>query len=148
MHTALEVVGLVAVVGFVAGFARRFHWNEPLVLVVAGVSISYIPHVLDVVLTPDLVLIGLLPPLLYAAAIRTSLVDFRANRRVIALLSVGLVAFSTLVVGATAYWVVPGLTLAAGFALGAVVAPTDAVAATAVARRVGMPRRIVSILES
>ena len=109
---------------------------------------SYIPHLLEIALTPDLVLVGFLPPLLYAAAIRTSLVDFRANRRPIGLLSVGLVAFSTLVVGATAYWVVPGLSLAAGFALGAVVAPTDAVAATTVARRVGMPRRIVSILES
>jgi CPA1 family monovalent cation:H+ antiporter len=148
MHTALEMIGLVAVVGFVAGLARRLHWSEPLLLVVVGFGVSYIPHVLDIVLTPDLVLVGLLPPLLYAAAIRTSLVDFRANLRPIALLSVGLVAFSTLVVGATAYWVVPGLTLAAGFALGAVVAPTDAVAATAVARRVGMPRRIVSILES
>ncbi|HEV7191897.1 MAG TPA: Na+/H+ antiporter [Jatrophihabitantaceae bacterium] len=148
MHAALEILGLVAVVGFVAAAARRFRLSEPLVLVVVGVGISYVPHVLDIVLTPDVVLIGLLPPLLYAAAIRTSLVDFRANRRPIGLLSVGLVAFSTIVVGLVASWFVPGLNLAAGFALGAVVAPTDAVAATTVARRVGMPRRIVSILES
>ena len=92
-------------------------------------------------------LIGLLPPLLYAAAIRTSLVDFKANRRAIMLLSVGLVVFSTLTVGLIAWWAVPGLSLAAGFAIGAVVAPPDAVAATTVARRVGMPRRIVAILE-
>lgn len=148
MHAALDILGLVAVVGFVAAAARRFHLSEPLVLVVVGVGISFVPHVLDIVLTPDVVLIGMLPPLLYAAAIRTSLVDFRANRRPIGLLSVGLVAFSTIVVGLTASWLVPGLTIASGIALGAVVAPTDAVAATTVARRVGMPRRIVSILES
>ena len=93
-------------------------------------------------------LIGLLPPLLYAAAIRTVLIDFRANRRAILLLSVGLVAFSTVAVGLVD---LVGAARAsrspAAFALGAVVAPPDAVAATTVARRVGMPRRIVSILE-
>ncbi|MGI8762055.1 MAG: cation:proton antiporter [Jatrophihabitantaceae bacterium] len=75
------------------------------------------------------------------------MVDFKANRHAIVLLSVGLVAFSTAAIGLVAWWVVPGVTLAAGFAIGAVVAPPDAVAATTVARRVGMPRRIVSILE-
>jgi CPA1 family monovalent cation:H+ antiporter len=147
VDAALDILGLVAVVGFVAAFARRLHWSEPLVLTVVGIGISFIPHVLDIRLSPDLVLIGLLPPLLYAAAIRTSLVDFKANRRAIGLLSVGLVGFSTLAIGLLAWWAVPGITLAAGFALGAVVAPPDAVAATTVGRRVGMPRRIVSILE-
>lgn len=147
MHPALDILALVAVVGVVAGIARRLDWSEPLVLVVVGVGLSFVPHFLDIDLTPDLVLIGLLPPLLYAAAIRTSLVDFKANRRAIALLSVGLVAFSTFAVGLVSWWAVPGVTLAAGLALGAVVAPPDAVAATTVARRVGMPRRIVSILE-
>jgi NhaP-type Na+/H+ or K+/H+ antiporter len=144
MHAALDILGLVVVVGFVAAGARRLDFSEPLALVLVGLGISFIPRVLDIVLTPDVVLFGLLPPLLYAAAIRTSLVDFRANRRAIALLSVGLVAFSTVVVGFVAWWAVPGISLAAAFALGAVVAPPDAVAATTVARRVGMPRRIVS----
>ncbi|MDT4908365.1 MAG: monovalent cation/hydrogen antiporter [Pseudonocardiales bacterium] len=147
VHPALEILALVAIVGFVAAGARRLGWSEPLVLVVVGVVISFIPNVLDIVLTPDLVLIGFLPPLLYAAAIRTSLVDFRAIRTPILVLSVGLVAFSTLAIGLVAWWVVPGASLAAAFALGAVVAPPDAVAATTVARRVGMPRRVVSILE-
>ena len=147
MHAALDILGLIAVVGFVAAFARRFGLSEPLVLVAAGIGISYIPRVLEIKLTPDLVLIGLLPPLLYAAAIRTSLVDFKANRRAIVLLSVGLVAFSTVAVGLIAWWTVSGLSLAAAFAIGAVVAPPDAVAATTVARKVGMPRRIVAILE-
>jgi len=87
-----------------------------LVLVVVGVGISFIPNVLAIVITPDLVLIGFLPPLLYAAAIRTSLVDFRANRRAIGLLSVGLVAFSTITIGLVSWWVVPGISLAAAFA--------------------------------
>ena len=99
MTVALDILALVAVVGFVAGFARRLGWPEPLVLVVVGIGLSFVPHFLDIPLTPDLVLIGLLPPLLYAAAIRTSLVDFKANRRAILLLSVGLVAFSTVAVG-------------------------------------------------
>jgi Na+/H+ antiporter len=147
VHVALEIVGLVAVAGFVAALARRAGVSEPLALVVVGLGISYIPRVLEIRLSPDLVLIGFLPPLLYAAAIRTSLIDFRANRRPILLLSIGLVAFTTLVVGATTWAVIPGIGLAVGCALGAVVAPPDAVAATAVGRRVGMPRRIVSILE-
>ena len=147
MHVALDILALVAVVGFVAGFARRLSWSEPLALVVVGIGISFVPHSLEITLSPNLVLIGLLPPLLYAAAIRTSLIDFRTNRRAILLLSVGLVAFSAVAVGLVAWWVVPGITVAAGFALGAVVAPPDAVAATTVARRAGLPRRIVSILE-
>ncbi len=147
MHAALDILALVAIAGIVAGFARRLGWSEPLVLTVVGVGISFIPRVLEIELTPDIVLIGLLPPLLYAAAIRTSLIDFKANRRAIGLLSVGLVAFSTVAVGLVSWWAMPGISLAAGFALGAVVAPPDAVAATTVARRVGMPRRIVSILE-
>jgi CPA1 family monovalent cation:H+ antiporter len=144
---ALNLLALVAIVGFVTASARRIGWNEPLALVAVGIGVSFVPRVLDVRLTPDLVLIGFLPPLLYAAAIRTSLVDFKANRRAIALLSVGLVAFSTVAVGLVAWWVVPGIGVAAGLALGAVVSPPDAVAATTVARRVGLPRRIVSILE-
>ncbi len=147
MHAALNLLALVAVVGFVSAFAGRMRWSAPLALVVVGIGLSFVPHFLDLVLTPQVVLVGLLPPLLYAAAIRTSLVDFRANRLPIGLLSVGLVAFSTIAVGAVAYWIVPGISLAAAFALGAVVAPPDAVAATAVGRQVGMPRRILTILE-
>ncbi|HKC26985.1 MAG TPA: Na+/H+ antiporter [Jatrophihabitans sp.] len=147
MHPALVILELAAVAGFVSGIARRMQWSEPLALVLIGIGLSFVPNFLEIQLTPDLVLIGLLPPLLYAAAIRTSLVDFRANRRALLLLSVGLVAFSTVVVGLAAWWVIPGATVATGIALGAVVAPTDAVAATTIARRVGLPRRIVAVLE-
>jgi monovalent cation/hydrogen antiporter len=147
VDASLEILGLVITVVVVAGASRRYGWPAPVLLVAAGVVASYIPGVPTIEINPDVILIGLLPPLLYAAAIRTSLVDFRANRQAIALLSVGLVAFTTFAVGLAVWWTVPAVSLAAAFALGAIVAPTDAVAATATARRVGMPRRIVSILE-
>jgi len=148
VDTALQVLGLGALVAVIAGGCRRFNWPAPLLLIGAGVMVSFIPGVLQVELNPDVVLVGLLPPLLYAAALRTSLLDFRTNKLAIALLSVGLVAFSTVAVGLVAWLVVPAASLAAAFALGAVVAPPDAVAAAAVARRVGMPRRIVTLLEN
>lgn len=147
MPVAAEILGLVVAVLVVTAIARRLDWSPPLCLVAAGVLASFVPGVPDYQLNPELVLVGLLPPLLYSEAIQTSLIDFRANRNAIATLSIGLVAFTTLAVGVVTWAVVPGLPLAAGFALGAVVAPPDAVAATAVARRVGMPRRIVRILE-
>jgi Na+/H+ antiporter len=147
VHAALGLVVLATTVVVFAGLARRFGLSAPLVLTVVGVVASYLPGVPEVVIEPELVLVGLLPPLLYAAAIRTSLVDFRRNVRPIALLSVGLVIFTTVVVGLIVSWLLPVLPLAAAFALGAVVAPPDAVAATSIARRVGMPRRVVTILE-
>jgi Na+/H+ antiporter len=133
-------------VAAVAGVATRFGRTAPLVLVVAGFAASYFPGVDDVRVDPDIILVGVLPPLLYATAIRTSLVAFRANARPIGLLSIGLVVFTTVGVGFIAWAVLP-ISLAAGFALGAVVAPPDAVAATSIGRRVGLPRRVVTILE-
>jgi len=147
VEPALFVLAIVVTVAFVAGGSRRLGWSPPLVLVVVGVVASFIPGVPTFELDPDLVLIGLLPPLLYAAAIRTSLIDFRAVKDALILLAVVLVAVTTVVVGLVAWWLVPSLTLAAALALGAVVAPPDAVAATAVARRIGMPRRITTVLE-
>ena len=146
MHVALGLLALVAVVAVASVVARRLGTSAPLLLTLVGVAGSYLEFVPDIVLTDELVLVGLLPPLLYAAAIRTSLVDFRANRRAIGLLSVGLVVFTAVGVGLVTWWLLP-VPFAAAVALGAVVAPPDAVAATAIARRVGMPRRIVTILE-
>jgi Na+/H+ antiporter len=147
MSPAVEIVSLVVAAATIAGISKRFHLPAPLLLVGVGVICSFIPAIPRVDVDPHVILVGLLPPLLYAAAVRTSLVDFRANRQAIVLLSVGFVAFSTIAVGFVAWWIVPGIPLAAAFALGAVVAPPDAVAASAVARRVGMPRSIVTILE-
>ncbi|MCW2746266.1 MAG: sodium:proton antiporter [Mycobacterium sp.] len=147
MSATLQVVGLVVVVAVVAGSCRRVGISAPVALVAVGVALSFVPGVPHGTIDPHLVLTGLLPPLLYAAAIQMSLVDLRARRVPILLLAVGLVGFTTVVVGVVAHAVVPGLPLAAALALGAVVAPTDAVAATVVARRVGMPRSLVTVLE-
>ena len=146
MDVALTLVTLVAIAVAVSAASERFSVAAPLGLIVVGIAGSYLPFVPEFELTPELVLIGLLPPLLYAAAIRTSLVDFRANRRPIALLSVGLVLFTAAGVAVLAHAVLP-IEWGVAFALGAVVAPPDAVAATTIARRVGLPRRIVTILE-
>jgi CPA1 family monovalent cation:H+ antiporter len=147
VDVALTLVSLVAIAVAVSAVSERFSVAAPLGLIVVGLAGSYLPFVPEFELTPDIVLIGLLPPLLYAAAIRTSLVDFRRNKRPIALLSVGLVLFTTSGVAVLVHAVLPGVGWAAAFALGAVVAPPDAVAATTIARRVGLPRRIVTILE-
>ena len=138
---------MVVAVIVVTAVARRLDWSEPLCLVGVGVAASFVPGVPDYHLSPEVVLVGLLPPLLYSAAIQTSLVDFRKLRGPIASLSVSLVIFTTFGVGLVAWAVVPGLPFAAAIALGAVVAPPDAVAASAVARRVGMPRKLVRLLE-
>lgn len=143
----ITLVCLVGTVVVVAWGSRRFDLPGPLVLIAVGIVGSYLPFVPEIRLEPEVVLVGILPPLLYAAAIQTSLVDFNANRRPILLLSVGLVAFTTFGVGAIVHTVLPSIGWSSAFALGAVVAPPDAVAATAIGRRIGLPRRIVTLLE-
>ncbi|WTZ52717.1 Na+/H+ antiporter [Nocardia sp. NBC_01388] len=146
VNVAFGLVLLVAAAVALAALARRFEVGEPFVLTIAGVIASYLPFVPEFDVDPELVLLGLLPPLLYTTAIRTSLIDFRPKKVSIALLSVGLVLFTTFAVAGVVYWLLP-VPFSAAVAIGAVVAPPDAVAATAVARRVGMPRRIVTLLE-
>jgi len=146
VETAIWILALIATVTAVSAVARRFDLPAPLLLVVIGIGASYLPFIEVVELSPELVLVGLLPSLLYAAAIRTSLVDVKANVKSISLLAVGLVIFTMVLVGLVAYWLLP-IPLAAAFAFGAIVAPPDAVAATAIARRIGLPRRVVTVLE-
>jgi CPA1 family monovalent cation:H+ antiporter len=145
--TIIWIVSFVAVTVTVTGLSRRVGWSAPVMLVIVGAAASFIPGVPTIAVDPDLILYGLLPPLLFAAAIRTSFVDVRARRDSILLLSVGLVAFTVVIVGVTAWLVVPAITLAAAFAFGAVVAPTDAVAVEAVAGRLNLPRRMMTVLE-
>lgn len=145
--TLAWVVAFLVVTVAVSAAARRVGWSAPLALVVIGVAVSYVPGVPRVDVEPDFVLSVLLPPLLFAAALQTSLSDVRARRESLLLLSVGLVAFTTVVVGLVTWAVVPTLTLAAAFAFGAVVAPTDAVAVSAVTRRAPLPRLLASILD-
>ena len=147
MEIALFLVALAVGVLAVTATADRFDVPAPLLLIAVGVATSYVPGVPEVHLSPEVVLMGLLPPLLYSTAIQSSLVDFNANRRAILLLSVGLVAFTTVGIGAIVHQLVPGIGWPVSFAIGAVVAPPDAVAATAFGRRIGLPRRVVTILE-
>ena len=140
------LLGLLVVIGC-AAFSPRIGVPAPLLLIVVGILASFSETVPDLDLNPEIVLLGILPPLLYSAAYRTSFIDFNNKRFSIASLSVGLVIATSLIVGVVATWLIPGLPLAAGIALGAIVAPPDAVAATAVARRIGMPTGIVQILE-
>lgn len=141
--------GILLIVVVAAGTvaARRLRLEPSILLVLVGVVLSLLPGVPAFHLDPQIVLVLILPPLLYAAAFKTSVPAFRANLRSILMLAVGLTLCSTLVVGLVAHEVVPGLPLAAAFALGAILAPPDAVSATAVARRTGLPRRIVTVLE-
>ena len=146
MDAAFAILAIAATVIAVTALAERLGISSPLVLVLVGTAASFVPFISEPALSADVILYGLLPPLLYSAALRTSVLDFKVNRRSIGLLSVGLVIFTALGVGLVASLILP-IPFAVGFALGAVVAPPDAVAATSIARRVGMPRRLVTILE-
>jgi len=125
----------------------RLALPSPVLMTLLGGVLALIPQVPNVDINPDLILPLVLPPLLYSAAQRTSWRQFAANRRAIFLLAVALVFVTTAAVAAVADAVVPGISLAGAFALGALVAPPDPVAATAVAGSLGLPRRMVSILE-
>ncbi|GGK67633.1 Na+/H+ antiporter [Sphaerisporangium melleum] len=134
----------------VAAVARWRGWPAPLLLVLAGLAASLITSRFsgapEYRLDPEVVLLVFLPPLLYSAALDSSYQRLRAVRRPVGLLSVGLVLFTAAAVALVAHAMIPGLPLAAAFALGAIVAPPDAVAAVAVARRLGLPRKVITIL--
>ncbi|MFD9705029.1 Na+/H+ antiporter [Lentzea sp. NPDC059081] len=130
----------------VTSISRRLNLSAPLVLVAVGLVVSFIPGVPEFELDPHLILLVVLPPLLYSAALDSSYLNIRANLRPIGLLAVGLVLFTTLVVGVTAKMVFPDLPFAAALVLGAVVAPPDAVAAVAIGRRLGLQRRAMTLL--
>lgn len=144
---ALPLVALVAVSAATAGLARRTPVPAPLLLVALGLIGAYLPGVPTYTLDAHIVLPLLLPPLLYTAAVDSSYLDLRANIRPVALLSVGYVLFATVAVGWLAYRLVPDLPLTAALVLGAVIAPPDAVTAAAIARRVGLPARVTTILQ-
>jgi CPA1 family monovalent cation:H+ antiporter len=138
---------LLAVVLALTTLARRLLIPYPVLLVLGGLAIAMVPGLPPVRLHPDLVFLVFLPPILWSAAYFTSLRDFRQNLRPISLLAVGLVLATTAAVAAAARAIVPGLPWPAALALGAIVSPPDAVAATAIARRLAIPRRVVTVLE-
>jgi len=141
------VLGLLVVAVGLGYVARRVGVAYPILLLLGGVVIGFLPGLPPIQLEPDLVFLLLLPPILFGAGFSTPIRDFKANLRPIALLAVGLVLFTTVVVGVVTQALIPQIPAAAAFALGAIVAPPDAVAATAIFRRLGVPRRVVTILE-
>jgi monovalent cation/hydrogen antiporter len=148
MSAVATVIGLLVAVAFLAFVARRMHVPYPIVLVLGGLAIALVPRLPHVQLEQDTVFLVFLPPLIYGAGWFTSLRDFRANLRAIALLAVGLVFFTVVCIAVIGHTLQPLLLpWAAAFALGAIVAPTDAVAATAIFSRLGAPRRVVTVLE-
>lgn len=140
-------IAALAVIVVAALLSRRTGIATPLVLLVIGLVIGLVPGVPEFELEPEWILAGVLPPLLYASAVRVPVIDLRRNFAMIGWLSVTLVIVSAVAVGALVHWLVPEIPFAAGVALGAVVSPTDAVAATSIGKRLGLPHRLMTILE-
>jgi len=147
MEFALLGVAAVVIVVAAAVFARKLGIALPLILTVIGAGLSFIPGMPALELDPEWILILVLPPLLYSAAVNVPLVDFRRNLTPILGLGVLAVVLSAFVTGTIIYFLLPDLDYASAIALGAVIGPTDAVAATSVAKRLGLPHRLVTILE-
>jgi monovalent cation/hydrogen antiporter len=143
----LVLISLLVAVAGLAAAARAVNIPYPIVLVVGGLVLGFLPGLPDVQLEPDLVLVIFLPPLLYSAAFFANLHDLRRDMRSISMLAIGLVLATMCTVAVVAHALVDGLPWGAAFALGAIVAPTDPVAATTIARRLNVPRRLVSVIE-
>ena len=146
-RTELLVLLLLMLAAALTTMARRFQTPYPIVLVIAGLILSFVPGLPKVTLSSDVVLLILLPPLLFAAATNTAWRDFRFHLVSILMLAFGLVGFTVLGVSVAAEWLLPGFDWRIGLALGAVVSTTDAIAATSIASRMGLPQRIIDVLE-
>ena len=146
-HDSLVLLALLASATALLVLAPILRIPYPILLVLGGLAIGFVPGVPHFALRPDIVLVGFLPPLLYSAAFFTSLRDLRTNARPISLLAVGLVLATMLTVAAVCHALIGGLSWPVCFVIGAIVAPTDAVAATAIASRLGLPRRLVTLIE-
>src|SRR5271156_3865742 len=142
IETILLLLGVLAIV---AVLARRLNAAPSILLVIAGIGLALAPGLPRIELAPELVLLGILPPLIYSAGVAMSWREFRFNLRLITLLALGCVVFTACAVAAVAHWLL-GMPLAVGFVLGAIVSPPDAVAPLAIVRRLGGPRRLVVVV--
>ena len=140
------VLFMTAVLALVAVVAKRLNIAPSILLVVAGIGMALVPGLPNIQLAPELVLLVILPPLIYSAGVAMSWREFRFNLRPISLLAFGCVLFTTCAVAAAAHYLL-GFDWALGFVLGAIVSPPDAVAPLAVAKRLGLPHRLVVVLE-
>src|SRR3954464_10972187 len=146
-HDSLILLGVLVVAAFLLASATITRIPYPILLVLGGLGVALVPGMPAIQLDPELVFVAFLPPLLYGTAFFTSLRELRANIGAISLLAVGLVLVTTVAVAAVAHAVIPGLDWPTAFVLGAIVSPTDPTAATAIAVRVGLPRRLVGIID-
>ncbi len=147
MNTLSVVIILMAIVTALAQITDKINVPYPILLVLAGIGVGLIPGLPAVSLNPDVVFLIFLPPVLYAAAWTTSLPDFVKASRAISLLAIGCVLFTTSVVAVVAHYFIPGFGWAESFVLGAIISPPDAVAAAAATQGLGIPRRVMTILE-
>ena len=147
VQQSIVALSLLAAVAAMLALAPTLRIPFPILLVLGGLAIGLVPGMPNVELNPKLIFFGVLPPLLYGAAFFTSLRDLRANKRTIGLLAFGLVIATTLGVAFISHTFVDGLTWQSAFVLGAIVSPTDPIAATAIAERLGVPRKLVAIVE-
>jgi monovalent cation/hydrogen antiporter len=147
MENISVIIILLAIVTALAQITDKIRIPYPILLVIAGIAVGIIPGLPRIVLNPDVVFLVFLPPVLYAAAWNTSLPDFVSSARAISLLAFGCVLFTTCLVAITAHYCVPGFAWPESFVLGAIVSPPDAVAASAATRGLGIPRRVMTILE-
>jgi Na+/H+ antiporter len=145
-HEELQLLILLVSAAALLVLAGPLRIPYPILLVLGGLVLGFGPGVPDIALPPDVVLVGVLPPLLYSAAYSTGLRELRQNLRPISLLAIGLVTATTISVAAVAHYVI-GMSWAAGAVLGAIVSPTDPLAATEIGRRLGVPRRPLAIIE-
>ena len=144
----LEVVLFLMLSAVALGWvARHFRFPYPIALVIGGGALGFVPKLPQLAFDPQFLLVLVLPPILYQAALLTSWRDFKANIQPISLLAIGLVFATTLAVGSALKLVVPDIPWAAAFVLGAIVSPPDAVAATAILSGLNIPRRVVTVLE-
>jgi monovalent cation/hydrogen antiporter len=148
IHNAeLVFLLLLFFVAALAAVAKRLHTPYPIILVVGGLILGFIPHAPRIELNPDIVFLVVIPPLVFSAAFLTSWRDFRYNLISISMLAFGLVGFTVFGVAAACRWILPGFDWRLGLVLGAVVSTTDTIAAAAIAKRVGLPKRIVDVIE-
>jgi CPA1 family monovalent cation:H+ antiporter len=139
---------LLLLVSALAILAKRLQIAYPIVMVIGGLFLSLLPHAPRVSLDPNIVFLVILPPLLFLAAFHISWREFRRNILNIVMLAFGLVSFTIFGSAAAVHWLIPGFDWRLGFVLGSVIAATDAIAATATAKRLGLPRRITELLEA
>jgi CPA1 family monovalent cation:H+ antiporter len=144
---SLILVALLAAATMLLALAQVTRVPYPITLVLGGLALGFLPGMPEIQLPPDLVLVAVLPPLLYGSAFFTSLRELRANARPIGLLAIGLVLITTVAVATVAHMASPDLSWSTAFVLGAIVSPTDPTASTAIAERLGLPRRLVATIE-